>query len=85
MKSISNNFSLFLKNLSKTVDEKQKKDKSGSRKQRDYSAEYAQLEKHIVDIKQVKYDHVHCLYTITSLMPKAMCKSKYFHMFWHDC
>lgn len=58
MKTKINKFSSFLKNLSKTVDTKQKKNKSGSRKQTDYSAEYTALEKHIVDVKKVTYIHV---------------------------
>ena len=41
------------------MDKNQKKDRSGSRKQTDYSAEYTKLEKHIVDVKKVKYDHVY--------------------------
>ena len=59
MKSVFNNFSSFLRNLSKTVDKNRKKDRSGSRIQTDYSTEYTKLEKHIVDVKKVKYDHVY--------------------------
>lgn len=65
MKSVINNFSSFLKNLSKTVDKNRKKNRSGSRIQTDYSTEYTILEKHIVDVKKVKYDHV---YTYDSIV-----------------
>ena len=58
VKSVFNNFSSFLRNLSKTVDKNRKKDRSGSRIQTDYSTEYTKLEKHIVDVKKCFQDLV---------------------------